>query len=517
MGAFVVALAFTIWFPPLVPSRQSPHNGGVRPNGCFRVLAVVLSLAGALTAQKPSDPPPDPHSIKYTINWRSRVENWDWFPTPSFQDNYTLGASVLRFGVKQNLADWDWQLELEQPSLFNLPDHAIAPAPQGALGLGGNYFASNGTEAFSIFPKTAFVRFHHYLGEHNTLRFGRFEFIEGAERSTKNVTVNQLKASRLANRLIGNFGFAHVQRSFDGGDFESNSRFGTFSLFGGRATRGVFHVDGLGELDVDTAYAAFSRATAKNDSGEWRLFAMSYHDGRRLVKVDNRPAAVRALDHDNIRIGTVGGHIVQTYALGKNKKGTAGTLDVLGWGALQYGHWGVLDHSAWSMAVEGGYQVPMRWRPWLRTGWSRASGDKNNADGTHGTFFQMLSTPRVYARFPFYNQMNNDDVFFELILRPRKNVTIRSDVHRIRLANANDLWYSGGGAFEKSSFGYAGRPSFGSNDLARVYDISVDYQVNKHWLISGYFADAQGGAIIRAIYPAGSDARLTFGELTFTY
>ena len=480
-----------------------------------------LFLAGTLAAQKPPDAPaPDPDKLIITANWRTRVEYWDWFSTPGFQDNYTFGASVLRFGIGQKQEDFDWQLELEAPFLFGLPNHAVAPAPQGALGLGANYFQSNGTWAASVFPKTAFVRFKHYLGDNNSLKLGRFEFIDGAERRTTNATVSQLKASRIAHRLIGNFSFAHVGRSFDGGEFDSTTKYGTLVLFGGRATRGVFHVDGLGELDVDTAYAGFSRSTKKDDSGEWRIFAMEYHDGRRTLKADNRSAAARAADVNNIRIGTFGGHVVQTFALGqdaKGKKGTDGTIDLLGWGAYQTGQWGDLNHSAWMLALEGGYQVPIRWRPWLRVGWSQASGDKNPNDNTHGTFFQMLPTPRIYARFPFYNQMNNDDAFGELILRPNKAITIRSDIHSLRLAEATDLWYAGGGAFEKTSFGYAGRPSGGATSLATIYDVSLDFTINPHWTIGTYLGDARGTTVIRNIYPTGPNSLFAYGEVTYNY
>jgi hypothetical protein len=493
----------------------------VKANLYLSMAAVCVALGGILTAQKPPDAPlPNPDKLIITANWRTRVESWDWFSTPGFQDNYTFGASVLRFGIGQKREDWDWQLELEAPILFNLPSHAVAPAPQGALGLGANYFQSNGTEAASVFPKTAFIRFKHYLGDNNSLKLGRFEFIDGAERKTSNATVNALKASRIAHRLIGNFSFAHVGRSFDGGEFDSTTKYGTFTLMGARATRGVFHVDGLGELDVDTAYAGFSRATKKDDSGEWRVFAMSYHDGRRTLKADNRTAPIRAADINNIRIGTFGGHVVQTFALGKDakgKKGSDGTIDLLGWGAGQIGQWGDLNHTAWMLALEGGYQVPVKWRPWLRVGWSRASGDKNPNDKTHGTFFQMLPTPRIYARFPFYNQMNNDDAFGELILRPNKQFTIRSDLHSLRLAEATDLWYAGGGAFEKTSFGYAGRPSGGFTSLATVFDVSADWQINKNWIITTYIGDARGKSVIRAIYPNGANAAFAYTEVTFNY
>jgi hypothetical protein len=55
------------------------------------------------------------------------------------------------------------------------------------------------------------------------------------------------------------------------------------------------------------------------------------------------------------------------------------------------------------------------------------SGDGNPNDNTHGTFFQVLPTPRPYARFPFFNMMNNEDTFGMLILRPHAKVTTSSE------------------------------------------------------------------------------------------
>ena len=39
------------------------------------------------------------------------------------------------------------------------------------------------------------------------------------------------------------------------------------------------------------------------------------------------------------------------------------------------------------------------------------------------------------------------DYFGELVLRPHKIVTIRTDVHALRLSESRDLWYGGGGVF----------------------------------------------------------------------
>jgi hypothetical protein len=99
--------------------------------------------------------------------------------------------------------------------------------------------------------------------------------------------------------------------------------------------------------------------------------------------------------------------------------------------------------------------------PWLRAGYSYGSGDGNASDNKHGTFFQLLPTPRPYARFPFFNLMNNEDGFAELILRPAAIVTVRSDIHTLRLTSANDLWYLGGGPFSPGPLALPAVPATG--------------------------------------------------------
>ncbi len=122
-----------------------------------------------------------------------------------------------------------------------------------------------------------------------------------------------------------------------------------------------------------------------------------------------------------------------------------------------------MGHSANAAAVEGGYQLTKApTAPWLRGGWFRSSGDNNATDGTHNTFFQILPTPRVYARLPFYNLMNSTDEFVQLMDKPAKRLALRADLHWLQLTSAHDLWYLGGGAYDNKVFGYVGRPANGA-------------------------------------------------------
>jgi len=279
----------------------------------------------------------------------------------------------------------------------------------------------------------------------------------------------------------------------------------------GRPTQGVFQVNGWRELNINIFYGAIARQLGgPAHPGQWRAFALGYDDYRDgVVKTDNRPAALRAADTASIRVATYGGHYLQLIPTSQ------GPIDLLAWGAVQTGRWGGLTQRAAAYAVEAGWQPSRldRVKPWIRAGFDYGSGDGDPGDRTHGTFFQVLPTPRVYARLPFFNMMNCGDAFGELIVHPVRKLTVRADGHSLRLASAADLWYSGGGAFQPQTFGYTGRPSGGRSDLAALYDVSGDYAVTPRLAIGGYYAHAPGGDVARAIYSASADANLAYAEL----
>jgi hypothetical protein len=93
---------------------------------------------------------------------------------------------------------------------------------------------------------------------------------------------------------------------------------------------------------------------------------------------------------------------------------------------------------------------------------------------------------------------------------------VRTDVHRLRLSNANDLWYTGGGAFQEGTFGYTGRASGGHRSLGTLFDVGADVPINQTTTLTLYGAGVRGGAVQSAIYPAGGQdplARFVYAEL----
>ena len=443
---------------------------------------------------------------------RTRVESWDWFGSSS-AGAYTYPGSLFRVGVSRTTKPYDWQVEFALPVLLGLPHQ---PAGAGPQGLGANYFTANGgrTNAAMLFVKQAFARFHDLGGvAGQSLKLGRMEFFDGTEVSPSNATLAAVKRDRVALRLLGNFGFTHVGRSLDGVQYAIDRPRMNVTLLAARPSRGVFQVDGWGELNVNVFYGAITGQLGDTaHPGEWRLFGLGYHDYRDdVVKADNRPFAARQADRHHSTIGTIGGHFIRTI------DARPGTIDLLVWGAVQAGSWGNLTHRAGSFAAEAGWQPKTAFAPWVRGGFDFASGDHNRNDTMHGTFFQVLPTPRLYARFPFFNMMNTGDAFGELILRPSKALTIRADVHSLRLADANDLWYQGGGAFQPRTFGYGGQVSEGYQGLAVLSDASADLVVTPRVSIGAYYGYAAGGPVAKANYVTDTNARLGYVELLLRF
>lgn len=476
------------------------------------ILAVAVGVTVASAQQAPA--PLKLGDFTITGSIRTRVESWDWFGSG---DNsiYPYSGTLVRVGVGQQCSTFDWQIELAAPILLGLPEDAVASGAAGQLGLGASYYVANNRSrnAGMVFAKQGFIRFKNLFGSDNhSLKLGRFEFLDGSEATPANATLAAVKRDRITQRLIGNFGWSDVGRSFDGFHYTYNRPKLNLTLVGAMPTRGVFQVDGWGQLDIAFLYAsATGQIGSKKSSGEWRVLGIYYDDFRSVLKTDSRPLAVRRADMANIKIGTFGGHYLHAFET------SAGTLDLMFWGVGQTGKWGRLDQSASAAAVEGGWQPPVlrRIKPWVRAGYFRGSGDGDPNDNRHQTFFQLLPTPRPFARFPFFDLVNNQDINGMLTVQAGKALALKCEVHSLRLANRNDMWYQGGGAFQPWTFGYTGRPSNGASGLATLYDLSADYNLNARTTISGYIAYAAGKSVIQSIYPG--DHNGTFGYIELSH
>jgi Alginate export len=478
----------------------------------FFVSTMMFSQTHAAPTAKLSPAGKLPFSI--SVYDRTRADTSEWFAAPPQAESYGYVESLVRIGIAQHIKHYDWQLEVSQPSILDAPSTSVSPATaQGQLGFGATYYVANGNNSYPVAAslKQGYLRYH--FGEKNdSVRLGRFEFMDGVETAPKNPTLAWLQTNRIAQRLIGNFGFSNGQRSFDGADAHLLGTHWDLTALAARVDQGVFNMNGNPELNVDLQYLAFTRNEFKQHV-IWRVFGLGYHDGRTgLTKTDNRAVAVRAADHHNIRLGTYGGDVLTTLPVKQ------GQFDLLAWGAYQNGNWGLQSDSGNAAAVEGGFQLTkVASTPWLRGGFFYGSGDGNPLDGQHNTFVQILPTPRVYARFPFYDLMDSKDQFVQLIDKPAKHVELRSDLHWLQLSSSNDLWYQGGGAYDNKVFGYTGRPNNGHSSFASVADISADWQATPSLAVNFYYAHVWGKSVVGAIYPVNRIAQYGYVEAVYRW
>lgn len=493
--------------PTTPPPALGPRTGGILGTMLLLIVAGAARADGAVPTWR--------DHFTLTASLRVRGELADWFAPPADAaapgaERWAFFASQVRLGLRAVFPYVEVFVEGQDTRLAGLPDDATLGAPFGPLGPAGLYYLfGRSTTQGEAFLKQGFVRLRRGLA---SATLGRFEYREGLETLPFDATLAFVKRTRIAERLVGPFDFTHVTRSFDGARLAYDRLSWNATALGARPTRGGFNVSANRDIE-DVAVAGLALTAKRLPFGppvDARLFYLYYDDRRGLPKVDNTPTG-GAVDTAAIAIHTIGAHALTAIDAGP------GIADLLLWVAGQTGDWGHRTHSAWAYAVEAGYQLPrLPWSPWLRVGLDCSSGDSNPRDGRHQTFFQMLPTARTYAQLPFFNLMNMNDVFESLVLRPSRIVTIRSDVHWLRLGDRHDLWYSGGGAQSQDIFGFTGTPSSGHRALAYLVDLSASVAVTSWMTLGGYYGHAFGGNVVGGTFD-GRDADYAFIEMTLRY
>ena len=489
-------------------------TGLAQAQGTSLASAQALPATPSGPAKQPSETDEKAKTTFYGL-YRFRIEDWNWYPTPKAKGAYTFETSVLRLGVNSSTRLNDFTLEFEQPTVLDLPHSASGSGAIGSLGYGANYYSANHNQAAEFFIKQGYVRFKRLANNPDaSVQLGRFTFSDGSETTPADPTVAYLKQTRINDRLISEAFTSNLGRSFDGVRISDDARLHNVTAFAASPTRGAYDLNGWDTLnDVQVGYAAATfKQKGKRDYAEGRFFSIYYGDEReKTVKVDNRSTAARTADTRGIHMGVFGGNYVRSFDLGP------GRLDGVLWGAGEVGGWGHLTQAAYAYDMEVGYQFThAAWKPWLRVSYSFFSGDGSVNGTEHGTYIPVLTTAQKYAPFPFYTQANLKDFLGQLILRPSAKLSLRAEIHGLKLANAQDLWYSGSGAYENANFGYSGRPSGGHVNLGTLYDIGADYNPVRNLTVSLFLGYSQGSDVQAATF-TGKDADYSYLQFLYKF
>jgi hypothetical protein len=451
-------------------------------------------------------------STEWLVRNMTRVESWRFFePYPGGGDpTSTYAGTRFHVGVRRTARRVDLQAAAHFVQLGWLPEHAVGPGP---LGLGAVYFDHAGsTHPGELYLKYLNVRFKDVVPGFS-VQTGRFGYTSGAEGTSGVGKIETVKRQRIDSRLIGEFEFSFFQRSFDGvrADYVHGRSRATAAAF--FPTQGGFEEDANTTMtDVVVLTGALTLApNAPIPHTEWQIFSHRYDDDRHVtVRPDNQGVATTSADVHVITLGTT---------LVSSRRAGPGEFDAVAWLVLQTGRWYELDHRANAVALEAGYQwTGASARPWLRGGWLYASGDSDPLDNRHETFFQMLPTVRRYSLSATYSQMNQRDLFAQVLMSPSSRVSIRADLHRLTLAQAADRWYFGSGATQSDGhvFGFATRASAGASDLGTVLEGNADVRIAPRWTLGTYLGTIYGGEIIDRTF-AGDFLLFGFIESTIQF
>lgn len=492
---------------PVIPGRTAALNNDGVPTFRSTVAVAALAWSAVAHAQQPAATaaPAPPPRLRVQVRNTTRMETWRYFePHPGGGNpDYTFPANRLSISADFRSPHVDANAAVQYVQLGGLPLTSSGP---GALGSGPQYFDRGGRNSHQAYVRTLQVRFKD--AAHTTVvQVGRFGYTSGAESASGDAKIEAVKRQRLDSRMIGEFEWSEYQRTFDGARFDLDRRHwhgtaawleptqGGFEPRAGQRLRNVGVAAGTITLKPGAAF----RHT------DVQVFAYRYDDTRDVqARPDN---TLRAAARVDVHVNSAGTSVVGAYPVGR------GQLDTLGWLVWQGGRWYGQRHAAHAAAAELGYQwTAAPGRPWLRGGWFRSSGDDNPNDDVHGTFFQQIPTARRYSLSTVYNLMNLSETFGQVLLRPRRAVSLRLDVHRLRLTDAADLWYAGSGGNSRTGtvFGFAGRRSNGSTALGTMVEGVADWTLSTHLSLTGYLGRMQGGQVVSGTF---AGRHLTFGSV----
>jgi hypothetical protein len=469
-------------------------------HACALTFVLCLRGAGGAAAQTPvaTPVPPPPPAWQVAGSWLARWESWNYFePPPTGGDpTYSFLGNRARFEVRGRHARAQVTVGAQYVVMAGLPENASNP---GAFGTGALYYDQGGrrTNPQQLWLRYANVRLPNVIRGLD-LQAGRMPYTSGAEAPSGNPKIETVKRQRLDARIVGEFEWSIYQRGFDGVRVDLTQPTWKVTGLAAMPTQGGFaRVAGPTITDIVIAGATVSSRAPGTTPRRTQVqgFGWYYADDRPVTqRPDNTGLAATRAD---IAMSTLGGALLGAYPAG------AGEVDVFGWTALQTGDWYGQDHGAYAVALESGYQwTRAPWRPWVRGGYFRASGDEDRADDEHGTFFPMLPTIRRFSQTTVYGTMNLNEAFVMLQARPQQTLGLRLDVRRVDLASAADLWYAGSGATlgEGNVFGYTGRRSNGSTRLGTSVEASADYAVTPRVAVNAFLGTIGGGRVVTGTF-----------------
>ncbi len=280
------------------------------------------------------------------------------------------------------------------------------------------------------------------------------------------------------HRVIGNFVWNNVGRSFDGGRVMWDTDDIHAEAFAAKVNESGFVSDS--DQNVYASLVGFKKLVPG------ALLELMY-----IQKNDQNNTTNNA---------TINGFspspsgAVEIHDVGARITGKVPNLEAIDYTAEshgQFGDYGNQTQRAWAFAGVVGYTFKdLAWTPRFGVEYDYASGDHNPNDNTHTTFDNLYPTNHwnmIYGSANMIGWQNMHDARANIKVMPTSKLTTQVDYHYFWLANRADGWYMASGALALPRPGVGGSFTPDSNSLADEIDLTVSYKLYKNVdILAGY-------------------------------
>lgn len=246
------------------------------------------------------------------------------------------------------------------------------------------------------------------------------------------------------HRLVGNFGWSNIGRSFDGARLTYKAPMGSVDVWATTVKK-----ENTRLATIDTVAGTGSATSADVATATQTRNAQSFYG----IYASLKPAPILTIEPYLMdRMDTTTAPIENRYTLGVRADAKAGMIDATGELAYQLGDSAKVeagkgaDISAFALALKAGVTLPAPMSPRVGVEYDMASGDDNAADGDDGTFNNLFPTNHdKYGYMDLVGWQNMNDIRLSISAKPTPATAVSLDYHIFSLAEKNDNWYRASG------------------------------------------------------------------------
>ncbi len=290
------------------------------------------------------------------------------------------------------------------------------------------------------------------------------------------------------HRVIGNFVWSNVGRTFDGGRFMWDTDAIHAEAFAAKVdedgwTTAETDNDGNSDENIYAAQLGFKKLIPG------ALLELMYIQKNDQDSVTNSATAT-GFDP----VGASDDVVIHDFGI--RIDGKVPGLDAIDYTVeshFQGGEYGTQDQEAWALAARVGYTFKeLPWTPRIGVEYDYASGDDDPADNDHETFDNLYPTNHWQGNYGFIDLIswqNIHDFRGNIKVVPTNKLTVQVDYHYFLLDEEEDGWYFANGLLATGTRPGGVGGSYASNDdnLAQEIDLTVSYDLYKNVkILAGY-------------------------------